>query len=330
MDEELYEKRTLGKTRCVRKTIYTHTKEMIPLVYAATSSAVEKASRQYMESPGVSFAEYEDISGEILGLLEGGGVTASGIRKHLETDLDVSAILYLMYDRGLLLRWRPEKGWRTRSHQYRVFQEILPDIDLKRMDEFKATALLVERYLGSFDPAPVNDIAWWTGLGKTKARRALDSLRDCIFPAAISGSQDDFIMLRSDEDRINKTEPSSELAISLLPTLDLYLVGYKNRNRYIHQENSDRVFDRSGNATSTILLDGKVASVWDFEDREEPVVKLFLFREAEPDTMERIRAEAHRIGEFISGDKVHLKLCRSMVPLTKRPAGGMMSPLKSC
>ena len=68
LDEELYEKRTLDKTRCVRKTIYTHTKEMIPLVHAATTSAVEKASRRYMESPDVSFAEYEDISGEILGL----------------------------------------------------------------------------------------------------------------------------------------------------------------------------------------------------------------------------------------------------------------------
>lgn len=169
-----------------------------------------------------------------------------------------------------------------------------------------------------------------TGQGKTKVRGAQDSLRDCIFPAAISRIEDDLIRFGSGKDRINKAEPSSEFAVSLLPTLDPYHMDYKDRDRYIHQENYDEVFDRSGNTTSTIVLDGKVAGMWDFEDRKEPVVKLFLFREAEPDTIERVRAQAHRAGMCISDNTVHLKLCRSMAPLTKRPAGGMMSPLKSC
>ena len=37
------------------------------------------------------------------------------------------------------------------------------------------------------------------------------------------------------------------------------------------------VFDRSGNATSVILVDGKVVGVWDFKGGEESFVKLHIF-----------------------------------------------------
>ena len=330
LDEELYERRTLGRIRCVRKTIYIHSRELISMVYAATASVAERASSRYLESRGVSTAAYEETSGAILELLEGNGMTAASIRRHLQTGLDMSAILYLMCDRGLLVRWRPEKGWRDRTNKYRLFREVFPQIDMRRTDEAEATALLVGRYLRAFGPVTVTDIAWWTGLGKTRARKALDSLRDAILPVGISGVEGDFAMLRLDEDRMSEMKLSDELAISLLPALDPYLMGYKERARYIDQENYSMVFDRSGNATSTILIGGKVAGVWDFEEGETPVVKLLLFGEVDPDMMERIRAEAYSVGQFISDQEVDLKLCRSMKPLTRRTAGGMMSPLKDC
>ena len=330
LDEELFQKRTLGRIRCVRKTIYIHSRKLIPMVYAATAGVAKKASRRYLESRGVAAAAYDDISGAILGLLEGTGMTASSIRKKLHTDLDVSAILYLMCDQGLLIRWRSEKGWRDRSQQYRLFREVFPEVNLRRMGEAEATALLAGRYLRAFGPATVNDIAWWTGLGKTKARSALNHLQDQILHVRITGMESDFVMLRSDVDGVSGPEPAGESAISLLPTLDPYLMGYKDRARYIDPEHYSMVFDRSGNATSTIVIDGKVAGVWDFEGCDTPVVKLFLFRDIEPDVIERIRVEAHGAGKFISEHEVRLELCRSMKPLTKRTAGGMMSPLKDC
>jgi hypothetical protein len=112
----------------------------------------------------------------------------------------------------------------------------------------------------------------------------------------------------------------------VLPSLDPYLMGYKDRERYLSQEHYDNVFDRSGNATSTILLDGRVIDVWDFA---EPVVKLFLFADCESRVLREVYSKAQNIGRFISGKEVQLKKCDSMVPLTQRTAGGFMTPLRN-
>ena len=52
LDEELYVKRSLGKIRCMRGTLYILTKEMIPIAYAATKRMVEKLSKRYAEFRG--------------------------------------------------------------------------------------------------------------------------------------------------------------------------------------------------------------------------------------------------------------------------------------
>jgi len=76
--------------------------------------------------------------------------------------------------------------------------------------------------------------------------------------------------------------------VNLLPTLDPYLMGYKDRERYLNPEYYNNVFDRSGNATSTILLNGEVIGVWDIGEKAEPLIKLFLFKEVERRVLEKV------------------------------------------
>ena len=52
LDEELYEKRSLGKIRCVRKTIYILPKEMIPIAYSATKKMVAITAQNIRLRPG--------------------------------------------------------------------------------------------------------------------------------------------------------------------------------------------------------------------------------------------------------------------------------------
>jgi len=328
--DALYVKKSLGKVRCVRKTIYILTKEMMPIAYGATSRTVEKASRRYAEFRGVSPKEYGDVSQAIVAMLGGEGMTASAIKKALKTQLDVSAILYLMCDQGLLVREEPEKGWKDKNHRYSLFSEFFPDVDLGSMDETEAMTRLVQQYLRSFGPVTENDIVWWTGLGKRKVRAALSRLQEQIVPLGISGIEGDFVLLRSEVSLVNHSSARQRPTVNLLPSLDPYLMGYKERERYLEHRRCSYVFDRSGNATSTILLDGRVVGVWDFRQDEAPVVKLFLFEKVEPDLLEDIYAVARRVGRFVAGGEVQVQECHAMVPLTKRSAGSVMSPLKDC
>jgi len=192
LDEEQYVKRNLGKIRCMRGTIYILAKEMIPTAYAATRKMLEKSSRRYVEYRGVSAEKYNELSKLILGLLEGKEMTASEIRRILGTRLDVSAILYLMCDQALLIRSKPDR--------YSLFLEHFPDLDLSGIDEEKAVTQLVLQYLSSFGPVTENDIAWWTGLGKTKILQALSNIQRMTVRIRASHQKGDFILLNSDQD----------------------------------------------------------------------------------------------------------------------------------
>jgi hypothetical protein len=330
LEEELYERRTLGKIRCVRKTIYIHAKDMIPVAFRATASVVVKASRRHMEYRGVSAEEYEAVSRAILDILAGREMTASAIKTALGTGVDLSSILYLMCDQGVLIRGRPERGWKDKNHRYSLFRAYFPDIDLDEMSEMEAITSLVEQYLASFGPVKESDIVWWTGLGKIKVRAAMTNLQHLVSKVTMSGVEGDFCMLRSDEALVKDVGPPDIPTVNLLPTLDPYLMGYKERGRYLDEGYYDKVFDRSGNATSTILVGGKVLGVWDFEGGEEPVVKLFLFEPMGRDALDKVHVEAQRLGRFIAGREVQIRECDAMVPLTERTAGSVMSPLRGC
>jgi len=303
---------------------------MIPIAYAATKESWEKLSMRYAEFRGFSSEEYEKFSNSILDILKDREMTASEIKKLLKTQLDVSAILYFMCDQGLLTRSRPKKGWKDKNHRYSLFHDYFSDINLNEVSETEAITLLVQQYLSSFGPATENDIAWWTGLSKTKVRETLNNLKEQIVRVKISNLKGDFILLHSDENLIKNTSFPKRRTVNLLPSLDPYLMGYKERERYLHHKHYDKVFDRSGNATSTILLDGRVVGVWDFTEDAEPTVKIFLFEEAEGSVLREIYLKAQKIGKFIAEKEVQIKECNSMVPLTHRTAGAVMSPLKGC
>ncbi|RDE11463.1 MAG: hypothetical protein C4K47_09815 [Candidatus Thorarchaeota archaeon] len=327
LDEELYLKKRLGKIRCMRRTIHILPRETIPLAYAAARKGLLKDAVAFLEFRGVSIDEYEATSKRILEILKGQEMTTSEIKGILRTELNVSAIVEQMCDQGLLIRGRPRKGWRGKVQDYSRFHDYFPDLDLTRTEEAEAISLLVHHYLCSFGPATESDIAWWMGIGKGKVRAALDSIQGQTEQITISDLDGTFILLKSDEKRLNDTKTQDTHTVNLLPNLDPYLMGYKDRERYLSPEHREYVFDRGGNATSTILLDGKVVGVWDFEEAEKPLVKLHFFEKVKRSALSTIHTEARKTGEFIVEENVQIKECDSMVPLTRRNAGGFLAPL---
>jgi hypothetical protein len=333
LEHHLYERPTLAKIRCVRKTIYIHSADMLPVVFGATWRSVAKASRRYAESRGISPEVYDKISRAILAMLQDQGKTAPAIKVGLGTlaeGLDVSALLYLMCDQGLLIRGRPARGWRDKTHHYAPFRTYFPDVDLHPFSETDAITLLVKRYLAAFGPVTEDDLAWWMGLGKTKARRALGDLGEEVVTVDIPGLTTASIMLRSDQLRLDGGEYPPGPIVNLLPPLDPYLMGYKERARYLNPCHASRIFDRAGNATSTILVDGQVVGVWDFADGDPPELRLLLLEAIAENLLEQVSTEAQRLGDFIADGGTVIRHCEHMAPLTERTMGSFLSPLKGC
>ena len=326
LDAELYCKRSLGKVRYMRTTVYILPKEMIPTAFAATRMMAEPASQAYSQFLGITKEQYAEASRCIKEILKGKkGMTTNQIKQELKASLNVSPIVNLMCDQGLLIRSAPEKGWRSNMHTYCLFDECFPDLKLNALSEKDARKAVVRSYLASFGPVTENDVSWWTGFPKGQVKQIVEELQDEITYIDVSGTSKAFLISSSDQKSLMSMWDERRHSVSMLPTLDPYLMGYKDRERYLDLAHYDYVFDRGGNAVATILLDGKVIGVWDFE---EPFVKVFLFDDAETDVFNEMLFKAKRLGTFISGKEVAIKKCNSMIPLTQRTAGGMMSPLK--
>ncbi len=326
LDDALYVKRSLGKIRYVRTTVHILPRDFIPIALAATRTINEPASHAYSQFLGVTQKQYAEMSLQIVEILKGNnGMTTRQVRQKLKTTLNVSPIVNLMCDKGLLIRGAPEKGWKSNIHTYYLLNEYFPDLEWNIANENDAKKAVVLGYLSSFGPVTENDISWWTGFNKGQIRPIIRELRKEITSITVSGIDKEFIMLSQDRTELVALKAGGKHILNMLPTLDPYLMGYKDRERFLDSTHFDYIYDRGGNAVATVLLDGRVIGVWDFE---EPFIKIFLFDYVGEDVLKDVYAKARSLGTFISGRDVKVKECTSMIPLTQRTAGGFLSPLK--
>lgn len=324
LDKELYVKRSLGKIRYVRTTVYILPRDFVPIAFAATKALAEPMSAAYSRSLGVSKKDYEETKNLIMGLLRGGGgLSVRAIKQELGTGLHVSPIVNLMCDQGILIRGAPEKGWRSTLHTYHLFKEYFPGLSLSSLEESGARESVVEQYISSFGPVTETDVNWWTGFPLAQVREIVDGLSDKV--SCVQSGDKEYLVPSEKTSSLSLAPTPEKDVVNLLPSLDPYMMGRKERDIYLDSNYYDYVFDRSGNATSTILHNGKVIGVWDYE---EPRVKVHIFQNIHQSVLKRVCSKAAEVGMFISGKEAVANLCDVMVPLTKRTAGGFISPLR--
>ena len=330
LDIELYEKKTLGKIRGMRKTLFIETEELIPIVHNVIKYMTVRRDNKYLEIREISRKEYRDLANQILALLDKKEMSTTELKETLNSPKDIVAVISVMLDEMLILRGKPLKSWRDRRLYYAPFLKYFPNIKFEDYSESESTKLLIEKYVKRYGPVTEKDIVWWLGITKKKIQNALDTLQSEFEHIKINQIEHDYIIHKQDLEKIRSKDKYNQTAINILPGLDPYIMGYKDRERYVDYNYYEYVFDRSGNGTTTILVDGKVVGVWDIIEKPEPQIKLYLIREIEKSIMKKIEEEAKKIGKFITEKDVDIRKCKKMTPLTKRTMGGFMSPLKDC
>jgi hypothetical protein len=107
-------------------------------------------------------------------------------------------------------------------------------------------------------------------------------------------------MLAADHQWLLETQPGVQPSINLLPSLDPYIMGYRDRRRFLDPEHYGQVFDRSGNAFATVWVNGRVMGVW---QELEAAIELLLWQDVES---KGLMTEAKRLGRFLSGEDVEV------------------------
>ena len=325
LQEELYQKKSLAKVTYVRKTLFILPDDMLPAAFSAVRRNAEVLTDQHLKYLQLSQKEYKNTAKKILDILKNRGLTLKELKAEIGAIPDLMYIVRMMCFQGLLIRGAPMSGWKSSLHTYYPFKEYYLDMDKNMVKEKEAQCFVIKQYITNFGPVTENDITWWTGFSKSLVRELLKEIQNELSAATISGLEDQFFILSSQASTIDGNQTHDFKSINIVPCLDPYLMGYKNRDRYLDQKFFSYIFDRSGNATTTILFEGKVIGIWDFD---APLFKYFLFCDIKKATLNNLRAQAEKTGRFISGKDIQLRECESMKPLAKRTAGGVISPLK--
>lgn len=139
------------------------------------------------------------------------------------------------------------------KHSYALVDMKLPKQNPIPKDE--ALALLARKYFRSHGPATLEDFVWWSGLNISDCKVGVEAIRSEVIQERWQSQ----IFIRHQDSR---TRGFRSGTVTLLPSYDEYLIGYKSRHVAVHPEHSHHAHNNSGIFWPVILLDGKVVGNW--------------------------------------------------------------------
>lgn len=331
----LYDRRSLIRLTTLRRTVFAMPHDVAAdAIGCFNGDLVAKLRRQLLlwidASPDVDgdaaafLAGLEDQVVEVLrsaGPTTGNGLAAAipGLRAQFDPSPGrdyskpmriTTRVLELLAAECRIVRGRPTGDLTSGAWTWAAMDDWIPG-GLPLVDPDAALAGLIGRYLAAFGPATVTDAAWWTGIGKTRIRRALLAID--AREVTIEGSPEPGWILSDDALDVATTDQPQ---VALLPGLDPTTMGWKQRDWYVDDSPAAGLFDRSGNAGPTAWVDGCVVGAWTQRGDGEVVVETLVDVGADARTL--LDAEAERIAAWLGDVRVKW---RYPTPFTKRLAG---------
>lgn len=323
VEAAFYDRHTLVRLLCMRRTMFAVTAATAPVVQAAAGAAVAARERQKLLAflaEGVGWdadrlAEVEkatlealrlrgeatavDLGRDVPDLLEQ-VVVAAG--KPYETRQNVSSrIVRVLAAEGWMRRGRPVGSWLSSQFRWE------PATPWPELDSAEARAELARRWLASYGPGTEADLKWWTGWNLGHTRKALAAAGAVEVELSTGPGH----ALPDDLDPVEDPEPWA----ALLPALDPTPMGWQARDWYLPDRHRPRLFDTSGNVGPTVWWNGAVVGGW--AQRADGGLVWELLDDVGADAEAAIAREAERLASWLGGVRV---IPRFRTPLEKELA----------
>jgi len=252
LDEEMYEKKRLYRLRLMRGTLFIVTRDFLPIAYSATIDRTQNRLARFRQYYQLSEQEYEELRDEIITVLGEGEKTAVEVRRALRRDMSVSLILRFLMEDVPLRRGKPLGTWKGEQFRY----SLLPEDLEPRMNKERAKVLLLERFLESFGPATLNDMAWWSGFSKRESKKILEEIETMDIGEGL--------LLLSKEAQEYEDFKVGEDSLLLLPAVDQYVITYKYSTcpRMVDEAYLDGVYNEYGQLHNPIVSNGRIIGRW--------------------------------------------------------------------
>lgn len=181
---------------------------------------------------------------------------------------------------------------------YVAFQDWIGELQILPADE--ALSRLALLYLAAYVPAQPEDLAAWSGLGKSQARRAFQLVNDQLLQVEYDGRQ---VWMLKEQERWLSLLPAEDPAVRLLPRFDTFLMGYASRAFMVPGEFARRINAGGGIIHPVVLLNGRAAGTWKMQRKAHLlVIQVDPFKALPAWSLPLIEQEIQDIQRFLALD----------------------------
>lgn len=254
---ELEQSRRLVRTWTVRGTLHVVAAADLPLLWQAFRPEWENRWSRYLDSR-VTRGQRADAEGACLEILARGPATRSELLAGVQQALNCREewVAYLFSSWGGVLKdlayaGKVVHGLESEGEVRFVRVEDWLDLPASNMEPDAALAVLLDRYLGAYSPARLQDFVYWSGVTAKRARQALARLPGQVTVEA------GWLVREHEEDHF----PADAGGVRLLPKFDPYLLAHKEKF-YLDEAHYKAVFRPAADIAAVILSRGRVIGTW--------------------------------------------------------------------
>jgi hypothetical protein len=322
LDAALYERRTLARVLGMRRTMFVVPLDLAAVVDASCTKSLIARERQrtaqLLEAEGITSGDEfigKACTATLAVLQQGQPLAGRAITpiveelqqqvllaegKPYEARISITnRILLQLAIEGRIVRTRPLGSWLSSQYRWTTTDQWFDD-PWPQLPAPAAQAELVRRWLRTYGPGTTADLAWWTKWTRREVVAALgelDAVPVTVETAADAPAEPAWVL----PDDVDDDPVVGDQVVSLLPSLDSAVMGWKQRNWYLGGH-GPRLFDRNGNAGPTIVVDGAIVGGWGQLGDGRVVTE--LLQPVSATVRRRVAAAADDLTEWFAGVRV--------------------------
>lgn len=264
-----FNSREVVKLRCFRTTLHKCTKDLSKIIHRSTlkrkttSDFREISNRVYIQKTlDVIFKEHNsytqcELEDKLIHYL------------HLSRE-QTKKLIFNFWNSGVLTVVNVSNVITKEKRKFMLFKEYY-GFDINDYNETEQNCIdeIVSKYISTFGPVTINDIAWWSGFSLSEIHKTLKKKEKNIIELKTKGIKNILFLSKYEKDNLISNIKDNELQswARFLSFEDSSIKAYYE-TRSLFNTFHKNYFNKIGEVYSTVICDGLIVGNWSYKNQQ--------------------------------------------------------------